>query len=64
MQAEYYEKVVYGKTLYYPANDTARVLCELANQKTADSRIVKLSKSLGITWLQVLNPQSPRLIVG
>ena len=41
------EKEVYGILKYYPYNDTAKVLCKIARQKTMTTQTILLVRELG-----------------
>ena len=50
-------KIVYGRERVYPANESARLLCEMLNTKTLDVKVLKTMKALGHEVVQVTEAQ-------
>lgn len=57
MNVQYFCRSVYGNLTKYPANDAARVLCEIAGRKTLDTGILQLAEKLGHTITRVEDPR-------
>ncbi|MCK5601907.1 hypothetical protein KAR91_08565 [Candidatus Pacearchaeota archaeon] len=53
---QYYKKDVYGKALYYPANATAKIVCNLVGAKTLNNVQLATCEQLGFAVEQVPQP--------
>lgn len=53
-----YVRMVYGKLLFYPANDVAQVFADLAGVKSLSGREVSLAMRLGYFMFQVPDPKA------
>lgn len=55
-------KTAYGVPRFYPANDTAKLLCKLTMTKTLTEEHLKIAKALGLRIEIELAPSIERLI--
>lgn len=49
MNIEVEVKTVYGKPLYYPINDKAQMLAQIAGTETLTAQTLKLAKDMGMS---------------
>jgi len=57
-EATYYVRKQYGTFRYYPANETARLICKLAGTQTISFDAERAARELGFTFREIRDPDA------